>query len=405
MMTSARKIFSSEFLLSLSLVLVSQTRFRLADGVGPGEIGLAILILTTFLGIFSPRFELFVPKRYGFAWLLVLFGLFVLTPITLLNAETGMRGPVPRDILAYLLSFLLVFTAIVRRLDLASVASFTVILMCLVFTGQYLLGGDQAWYLSARFSAGSDNPNQLALYLVCGFLMIAMTDWRLPVKSLFAGALIAFGILSQSDAFMLATLAMAGSWTAFRLVPRAWFPAFLLFGALPIAIGILFLATQTDLLADIQSIWAHSNGGSERSILYINGIKAYLSTPVAWPFGFGAGGYSGNTGPFGGQEAHNTIIDCLTIGGVALVALVHWPLLRTLWEAYSLKRYAIAATIVGLLVFTMFHFVGRQPVFWFTVIAAIQSLYGLEVRERTLRRHTKDPITDAPSMPGGGLHA
>ena len=90
--------------------------------------------------------------------------------------------------------------------------------------------------------------------------------------------------------------------------------------------------------------------------------------------GNGAGAFSGIAGPFEAMEAHNTPIDLLAMGGVVGLTAVYYYPVRNAVLAYNRGMTILFPLLAGLIVFTMFHFVARHPVFWFTVFATVGTI-------------------------------
>lgn len=375
-----KRLISWEAFVAVSLVAILQTRLRFSVGFGLGEIGLAVFIGYTFLSLASPKRRLFIPVEFGYVWLYLLFVIGAMFPLTYVSDYLGIPGSSPRDLTAYFLCFLLAFTIVAGQLNIALLGLYYVTILIAVCTIQYTIGGSAAWFYGTRFTAGALNPNQLALYLMCGFVMLPIL--RIPVawKWGCAGALLLFTIPTLSDALNVSVFAVMVLWTAMWLVPRNYFSPFVLFCALPVFVLIAALFSETDILHRIAGIWLSSDEGNGRGRLFSNGFAAFFSSPAVWPFGFGAGSFSGMLGPFGAMEAHNTFIDFLTIGGVAGTLLLYYVPIRTAWIAYSGGQRLLAAVILSLIVFSLFHFVARHPIFWVSLVAAS---YGLSNRTST----------------------
>jgi hypothetical protein len=70
-------------------------------------------------------------------------------------------------------------------------------------------------------------------------------------------------------------------------------------------------------------------------------------------------------------EAHNTLLDLFTQGGLLAVGAFIWlsaAALRTAWRA---QLAGLVAMIGALASFSMFHLVLRQPVFWFVIVLSL----------------------------------
>lgn len=376
-------LFSWEMVVATGLVLVSQTALRFRDGLGIGEVILALFIGFMLIQKIVSFKNRPLPKHLHFITSMLLFVVLVMLPVTIVNTYLGIYGSSLRDILAYLLSLLLIYTIASARLDYEKVGLLLCIFLLLICTGQYLMGGENAWYYGVRFTGGAKNPNQLGLYILSSLLMLSTITslrnlWKFPI----AGGLIFFGIITFSDALTMALLTILATFISIWLVPRKYLPIFIMFIGIPVMAGIYAVIFETNMLAYAFEKWESADEGGGRLSLYYNAYKAYISSPSAWPFGFGAGAFSGFFGPFERVEAHNTFLDFLTIGGIAGVYLLFAPILRALWTAYALNKHALASLLFGLVVFSMFHFVVRHPVFWVSLTAAIHALYSWQFKAR-----------------------
>ena len=102
-----------------------------------------------------------------------------------------------------------------------------------------------------------------------------------------------------------------------------------------------------------------------RFALWQHGLDALFTSPV---LGLGPGAHSGLDKPFEAYEAHNSIIDWGTnsgFAGVLLFAALIFCLFKMAWHD---RNYAGAIGILSLLMFAQFHYVFRQPIFWFYLV-------------------------------------
>lgn len=370
-----RQLYSWEVFVAFALALVSQTAYRFDAGFGIGELCLALFIGVVLIQIPFQNYKNIVPPHLKYVKFFFVFLVVAVTPITLINSYSGLEGSSPRDVIAYFISMLFVFSFIVRRLNFSLTGIYFSIFFIAICLMQFLIGGDKAWYAGLRFVGGAKNPNQLALYIVCLLVILPTLELGVRWKILIAGSLVILGLASRSDALNMTFALIILAWISMYLVPRPRFFWFLLLISFPVFFGIYFFFVETSLVQQVTEIWTSADEGNTRLGLYINGLKAYSSTPAAWPFGFGAGAYSGEDGPFGAREAHNTPIDFLTVGGIVGVFLLYAPILRGGWAAYCQRWHLLAAIIFGLFVFSLFHFVARHPVFWFAIVSATHALY------------------------------
>ncbi|WP_239432570.1 O-antigen ligase family protein [Sporosarcina sp. ACRSL] len=105
-----------------------------------------------------------------------------------------------------------------------------------------------------------------------------------------------------------------------------------------------------------------SNQSSIRYVLWENGLKAFTKSPL---IGNGTKSQSGISSPFEGDEAHNTLIDLISMLGLFGLLVI---LLLFLWAIVnSRKNIYCLILLLQLLIFSNFHNVIRQPIIWFVL--------------------------------------
>lgn len=353
----------------VSLALILQTNTRFTDGLGLGEIGLAACAGVALLWAVMDRGG---RRQTGlpflFAKLLAIYLILLLIPLTLIHSYFGTPGSSVRDLFAYGLSFASILAIAATGIKVDIVAKWLIGACMLLVTYQYFYGGSNAWY-STRFTGGAKNPNQLALYIVC-CVMLALIFVRHRVMSWGSvGLLLFFGWMTKSDALFAYLVATSGVLLATFLVPRRYFIPLLV----PMLLGLLIvLALIWPILTEwMFDEWQVADEGGARTALYLNGLSAWMSNIGSIIIGHGGGSFSGIGGPFQGAEAHSTPIDLLTIGGLVGLLVLYVVPLRGAVRLYENHQNLIFAAYVGLLCFTLFHFVARHPVWWFSIYAAL----------------------------------
>lgn len=349
-------------LLGTGLALILQTNYRFAGPLGPGE-----LLTVAFVGLtlmheaikFRPA-NLQRPDTLTLQYIAIVF--LVITPMTMLSSAFNLPGTEFRDLVSYY--FVCAVLLVLPKSEHAVRAMITTFIFVTFATiiAQYLIGGSNAYY-SLRFTGGAKNPNQLGLYLVAALVLVIHVP-QMWVRLVVAALAVFFGVASLSDAFLAAILVLPlVLLTLMILPPRAALyalPMLLLLGY----IGLI----SSDLLDSLTRQWAYADQGGSRTSLYLSALKAWLDTPFSFMFGYGAGSFSGLNGPFQGAEAHNTALDMATIAGV--FGLLLFPLMP-LWfalKALGKKLRFAPAVLLALVAFAVFHFVGRQPLFWVTLV-------------------------------------
>lgn len=371
---------AGEMLVGLALAAILPTRYRLWGGMGVGELTLlAFAAAVVLLALLRKRF-LFSGVLGRIAAAVAIYVFFVQLPLTGVGLYFNVTGVSFRDWLAYALSALFLLACAIGRFDLAVTAryliGFTVVLIC----AQFFFGGDSAWYF-ARFSAGAKNPNQLALYAICGVLFAMVCIEGVVARAVMVGFFVFVGALTRSDALLAAGLATLFAYAACTVLPKR---VLVLMSPIMIATLVLSWVSMGDnLSAWVAAEWSGADQGGARSVLYINGLRAWMDTPFTILMGNGAGSFSGLTAAFGEAEAHNTPIDMLAMGGPPGLLVCYVGLFYFLIRAYRHGENAHAAIVVGLIVFSFFHFVARQPLWWFSIAVLA---YSVDMRSRKKER-------------------
>lgn len=356
------RIYSRYVLLGLSLALMLQTNYRIAGSVGIGEL-LAIVyfvLVGARQALVGGQVQIRRPDDFTLFYSAVV--VLVITPMTLLSLGMNTQGSSFRDLISYFFTcaVLLVLPRADRDVH-TMVMTFLVVLFATI--GFQFFWGDSSAYYFLRFTGGAKNPNQLALFLVVAVAFSAClpsATYRIGVVllSLF------FGIASSSDAYLVFVLvSILGFTTLIVLPPRA------VVFALPLLLVMTYIAfISTGISEVLVQEWAVADEGDLRTQLWLFAFQAWIDSPLSFVFGHGAGSFSGIAGPFGMAEAHNTILDLATVGGtfglLLFPALPLWMIVKSLSKNH---RFA-PAVFMGLIAYACFHFVGRQPVFWVSIV-------------------------------------
>ena len=376
-------------LLALGLLASTATQLRFAGPVGPGEVLLAFAVCAMLV-------LLLVGGRVRIATSVLAFGTFWMTGLAWLAIGwlAGLSLGVSeieygRDAVAYLLSaILLVAWALLpgqARLTphlLGMLTAGAIVLVSGLLVAGVLNGGRlgpvEIWYDGLRFRGWAANPNQMALLLmplpfVCVERAVEAKRWG-PMTAWSLGALasVGLGAATQSDALRLAwsvgSVAIGVAlWGRARGRPgRSLLSAAVVRVLLPLVVvaglslGGATLAREAQRFGErrFDEGWK----GSDRLARWGFGLSVMAQAPLT---GLGPGAFAGPTGPLQEEEAHNTPIDWASSTGLPglLALLCLW-----LWAGREcLRRRALfhGAAILGLFVFSTFHYVMRQPVFWF----------------------------------------
>lgn len=224
-----------------------------------------------------------------------------------------------------------------------------------------------------RFSALAFRPGQLDfIFVAIPFLSIHFLFRRKGILTrasllLLCVASLYLGFDHKSDSFLVGVA--AGSVVALILI---WGKAASLLnrrnrlaGIGVVAASLIVLSLISSLMFDKVESWAMNiyeerGQGSVRINLWINGLKAASMSPV---FGLGPGSYSGVKGPFQHSEAHNTLIDVTTVGGM-LGALVFLCVIGYLgWRTLMTGLTWLNAGFFSMIGYSFFHYTLRQPLY------------------------------------------
>jgi hypothetical protein len=237
----------------------------------------------------------------------------------------------------------------------------TVILLAVL---QYRYGGVAAWFGTIRFSAGANNPNQAAIYILVASILTCRC-FRLIIAVPILLLLGFFGYATKSDALIVSAIFTTIISSVLALVPRRH--TFLAFNLLFVA-GVVFLGVNFETYSSrLAESWGAADIGNSRFALYMNGIRAWLDTPFNFFLGHGVGSLSGVIGPFYGMESHNTFIEILCVGGIVGFFLVGRLLLTLIITSLRTLQFFSVATITGLAIFALFHVVFRTPCYWYCI--------------------------------------
>ncbi|UVK44020.1 polymerase [Mesorhizobium sp. AR07] len=254
--------------------------------------------------------------------------------------------------------------------------------------------GVDPWYWD-RFSGWSDNPNQLALYCALfGPLALHLaTTTSNPWGRYFGlcSLVLTFfvGRLTKSDTYLYTTILTCLILLGLRV--RAWLTAAggkvslsrqlaLLFtvGFLPLAISMTpYALSEVASAEDFAKSLTKDKGG--QATAETAELRLYL-----WDEALDKGERSGSLGlgpgphldrppvvnqqflprPF---EAHSTILDLYTQGGLISVLALVWMLASAALCAWRAKQDALLALVVSIAVFSVPHLIIRHPIVWFSL--------------------------------------
>lgn len=393
-------------LLALGLVLGTASQLRLPGvPLGIGEaclvvwLGLASLHVLTSSKICNPT---------ALLWLLAFWALFVFIQsfgafLALLRPEIIDPDLVVHDIFAYLLvaAVTCLVAATMRpggnlRQSLWFMIGFWIIAMVVQLAlgwGYLSISSVDPWYWD-RFRGWSENPNQLAIYcavLTPLSLHMALTAKRFGrlVAGLSCIATFVVGRLTKSDTFLISmslSIPLFAALRLRRLLTSTEHRRSLRFAAgmiamiaiVPLSLSLLpyAVATANDVEGLAASMMKDRGGEATKATanlrlsLWEDALRAGLESGS---LGLGPGPHlekpSGITdkGVPLPVEAHSTLLDVFTQGGLLGVMAVFSLLAGTLALLLRARLDALAVLIFALSIFSISHFILRHPTVWFAV--------------------------------------
>lgn len=398
-------------LLAFALVLTTATQLRPGtSSVGPAEVMMVLWILVAgFRLLRHGVLRLDEPVRVvGGFWLAFVTSLCIGDMVGLL-IETRRDGiSAIHDIFAYALLLPVSVLAVVQ--DDASARLTRTAWMCVVF-GNFLLVAQFAnaygmfsvsflhpWYWD-RLEGWSTNPNQLALLAaVLQFLALHLAERATSRLGRLAGIACAplpflAGAMSLSDTFIVVCICcflMLGAMTLRRWIVVASSSATQVLSAwaVMLAVPVLLLSLLPFIPFAMAQADQYANSvynGTDRSrVATSEGAvrlrlwhEAVVRGVGAAGLGLGPGAHLMNP-PYKREpppkfEAHNTVLDIFTQGGVLGVLAVVWIWGKALKVAWRGHAAGLATATCAIAVFSMFHLIIRQPMFWFTMALSLST--------------------------------
>lgn len=388
-------------LLALGLVLATATQLRFGDTpFGPGEMCLFLwlgLCLCIRAGRPAPSSNPALARVAAF-WLILIVAESVGAIRGFATEPFFDTSHIIHDVFAYSFLFVLACT-MALELTCAQRGRRVTWLVALIGTGSLGLQVSQAYGLISlpiavdlwffdRLKGWSQDANQLGLAAaLLAVVSIHLLDTSTTRVSMITGTIcaalaIAVGVLTRSDSFTVGLLAASVVFLAIKcliwlttfeqgLSFRAALVCLFLLGLPVLAGGALPLAPLLvdRLEARSEALYNEDNQGDLRFHLW---AEAFDKGMRARMLGLGPGPHltqkAWKQAPPYKFEAHNTPLDLFVQGGLlALLAIA--SLYASLLIATTRARLpALAALCSAFVVFSMFHFIIRHPIFWFGVV-------------------------------------
>jgi len=384
--------------LTLSVVLTTATQLRFGTlPVGYGEVMLAVWLGISIVTIVIKRGKNFflgsTAKIIIVFWFLA-FVLFTFGSVTDQLLMFNDSEIVWHDLFAFL--FVGLFAIVFATQYSHSTYILTLITQLLFFTTVCVLfllisslfvrqlGFVNLWY-GFRLRAWSDNPNQFALFLVV-VPFIAMYMFKhttiLIMRLSYIGTIIVSivaGFFTGSDA-----LRISWSFSIVFLIIMSWYisitddtltywKSVFLRILLPfsVIVFVLFIGQTLYLFIfeAITEVHEEGNQGENRLLFWKYGIETIMKSPV---YGLGPGtrvdmyflGLSTIK-----AESHNTFIDWGMCTGILGVIMYVWLLSIIFRKILKLREIFLISAVVAIVVFSIFHYTFRHPLFWFYLVS------------------------------------
>jgi hypothetical protein len=393
-------------LLAFGLALTTATQMRWPGiPLGIGEASLFLWLGLTLLRQFTggPVLNHRALLRVGLFWVALTLALSVGTCVALLSNFLFLESML-HDAEAYLmmaaLSCLIITTmdadhALPETLWwLLTFWNIGLVLQIAAGWGLIALPSVDPWYWD-RFRGWSENPNQIAL--ICAVLAplslhVAVSSKGLGrVAGLFSCLLtLIMGRLTKSDTFLVSMAVVTGLFMILRL--RSWLSSPEYRHSLRFAIAVLGVAVIVPLSLSLAPFVMAANveqlalsltkdGGNEATKATAN-LRLYL-WGEAWRTGLETGSLGLGPGPhlerpMGPKraipvpfETHNTILELFTQGGLLAVMAVCSLFAGTFLVTLRARLDVLAALTAVIVIFSISHFVLRQPIIWFALVLSL----------------------------------
>jgi O-Antigen ligase len=420
-----------DLLLVLGVLLSTASQLRPAGAsIGPGEVCLVIWILLMLareaiqLGPqFTPAFS-----RILIFWLLFAVAQGIGTLAGFAIGDVHDPSLFMHDVMAYPLLAAVSMLIVVgpdpaSRLHrvawlLVTLGSAILALQVAQAWGLVGMGSIDPWYWD-RLRGWSENPNQLAfLCAMLGLLSMHLANVAART-SVRIGAIatailpVYVGRLTKSDTFSLALVAAGPIFIALKL--RTWLlshqPGLTIRSASAwiavLALPLLFISAAPfgySLAVEARSVADDLAKGNERDTEKTAQIR-FQAWQQAFDRGLDSGMLGLGPGPHlpipalilaGRQEssgepkyiehprangtpnfeAHDTLLDIFTQGGLLAVFSLAWLIAATFLMTFRMRLDGLTTLLCGLMIFSIFHLVVRHPIFWLTIAICLAAAEG-----------------------------
>ncbi|AZO21420.1 polymerase [Mesorhizobium sp. M1E.F.Ca.ET.045.02.1.1] len=395
-------------LLAFGVVMAGATQLNIpGSSFGYGELSLTLWIMLSIGRILAGGRIEFTPALTSLAgfWLVMAVTLAIGTIVAYLTTVIFLTGLI-HDTVAYLLLVSITCLAAAepdadrhfRRSTwwLLAIANTALAIQVIQGWGWIPQAGVESWYWD-RFRGWSENPNQLALYCaIFGTLALHLATTTGNRWGRFVGIASVFftfyvGRLTKSDAFLYTSILTYLTFLGLQI--RTWLKTagakvslprqalvLLLIGSVPLAMSVTpYVLSEATILESFAKSLTKDKGGeatAETAELRLYLWNAALEKGAqSGSLGLGPGAHVGRpptwdrqfdalTRPF---EAHSTILDLYTQGGIISVLALVWIVGAAIMSAWRAKLDALLALMVSIVIFSMPHLIIRHPIVWFAI--------------------------------------
>jgi hypothetical protein len=429
-------------LLALGLVLSTTSQLRIAGaGVGPGEICLLLFIGVRLGGITFQGGLRVTPVLFRLVlfWTLFAVAQCIGTLTGYVIGDPHDPSLFMHDAIAYVLLGACSILSVAEpgahaRLHqtawlVALIGAATLVLQICDGFGVIHVAGVDPWYWD-RLRGWSENPNQLAIFCAAhGLLSLHLLEtakgpWAKAGAATSLVLAVVAGRLSQSDTFTLVLVASFPIFIGLKL--QSWFAlkerrlGLRKAAALAASLGLPVLALSAVPLGYSLAVEAEgfakemskeggkaANRESElRLQLWGEAIARGLESGM---LGLGPGPHLpipealvaarlSEDGPKNIEhpennatynfEAHSTLLDLFTQGGLIAVGSFLWLTISTFIATYRANLSGLCTLLMGLAIFVIFHLIIRHPLLWFAItlclVEAARLRPGPSLRQRSV---------------------
>lgn len=360
-----RKSTIIEIMLGLGLGTGYMTGLRFTKYIGFSEILILFSIILLLLGNFKTFF--FFKKNFKdyikiYILSVILLQLPLVTLITYVGTDYNSNySYIPAYILGGLLIFLISESVNFRKFDFSKVT--LIFFLTFILSNIIFMFFNELPTVSGRYNSFSNNPNQLTFYLACLSFLMVIYQKKLSIIGL--PIIIWIGFMTKSDAYFLSIFIIIFLYVLIKFIFSLNIKFYHKFTVFLISLIFLIFVLVITYSHELIDLWFKADaggkdGGGNRIMLMLNGIKVAMSSPIV---GWGSGSFSGLS-IFGNYEAHSSPIDLAMQFGFLLPFLLYFIMYLAFIKFLKNEEYLVAAFLTGILIIDLFGFSARHFTFW-----------------------------------------